>query len=847
MKTAYLFVLIPFLIFFQLNAQQPLQSPAEFLGYELGDRFTPHHKVLDYFNHVAATSPGIKVEQYGETYENRPLIAAFISTPENMGRLESIRKSNLKKAGLIEIEEVSIDAQPAIVWFSYNVHGNESVSTEAAMATIYDLANPGNEEKQTWLKNTVVIIDPCLNPDGRARYVNWYKQAVNRIPNPSADSREHHEPWPGGRGNHYLFDLNRDWAWQTQLETKARLKLYNQWLPQVHVDFHEQSYTAPYYFAPAAAPFHELVTDWQREFQTTIGKNNAKYFDENNWLYFTRERFDLFYPSYGDTYPTFNGAIGMTYEQGGSGRAGLAIITAEGDTLTLKERIDHHHTTGLSTIEATSKNAEKVLEEFSAYFKRAVDNPAGKYKTYVIKSDQEAQLRALKDFLEGHQIKYGYGEVNKSYKGYQYMTNQEKVSFELQEDDIVISAAQPKSVLIQVLFEPQSALSDSVTYDITAWAVPYMFGVQAFALTETINPVQRSMETTAKPITFEKEPYAYLTDWNSIDDARWLSHLLQENISVRFAEEAFEIDNKSYEPGSLIITRNGNNGNEKFDSLIINSAREMGKKITPAYSGFVSKGKDFGSGSVRFLEAPRVAIVAGNEVSSLAFGEVWHFFEQEINYQVTILDAEYLKEVHLPDYDVLIFPSGDYANLFAGDSLATINGWIRGGGKLILMEDAMEAVLEKKGFGIKRYFSEEEKKIKEEEVPSLDERLILYKDREREAISDYTFGSIYQLRLDNSHPLAFGYPDYYFTLKNNSNKYAYLTNGWNVGIIENDNSLVSGFAGYRVQEKLSESLIFGLESSGEGQIIYMADNPLFRAFWHNGKLLFANAVFMVGQ
>ncbi|HPH47663.1 MAG TPA: M14 family metallopeptidase, partial [Chryseolinea sp.] len=367
------------------SAQQKLLSPKEFLGYELGDRFTRHHKVVEYFQHVSDVMANIELKQYGETFEHRPLMYAVITSAENFKNIEQIRLDNLRRTGLVE-GNAGADKK-SIVWLSYNVHGNEACSMEAAVWTLYELANTNNAKTQEWLKNTVVIMDPCINPDGRDRYANFYNQYFNLPANSAGDAKEHREPWPGGRANHYLFDLNRDWAWLVQQESQQRLKVYNQWMPHVHVDFHEQGYNNPYYFAPAAEPFHEVITTWQREFQTKIGKNNAKYFDEEGWLYFTKEVFDLYYPSYGDTYPTYSGAIGMTYEQGGSGYGGLSITTREGDPLTLKDRLTHHHTTGLSTIEVTSQNSTKVVEEFEKYFRESNTNPTAIFKTYVIKGD----------------------------------------------------------------------------------------------------------------------------------------------------------------------------------------------------------------------------------------------------------------------------------------------------------------------------------------------------------------------------------------------------------------------------------------------------------------------------
>jgi len=269
MKTNKLCLSI-FLLFLSFTTIAQLKTPDEFLGYTLGERFTPHHRMEAYFKYVAENNPNIKLEYYGETYEHRPLFVAYITSPENFEKLEDIRKANLARAGFGNSSNIT--DKSTLVWLSYNVHGNEAVSMEASMKTLYDLADKSNSKTQTWLKNTVVIIDPCINPDGRDRYANWYIQFGNKPDSADPNSKEHHEPWLSGRSNHYMFDLNRDWAWLTQIESQSRIKIYNRWLPQVHVDFHEQGYNAPYYFAPAAEPYHEVITPWQREFQMKIGK-----------------------------------------------------------------------------------------------------------------------------------------------------------------------------------------------------------------------------------------------------------------------------------------------------------------------------------------------------------------------------------------------------------------------------------------------------------------------------------------------------------------------------------------------------------------------------------------------
>jgi len=448
-------------------AQGKIKSPTEFLPTKWTKHFTPHHLQVDYFRHVADNSKQVVLQEYGRSYQKRPLVYAVVSAPKNMARIEEIRKNNLKRTGLLEGGANGKD-EMAIVWLSFGVHGNEAGASESSIQTIYELTNSDNKEIQDWLKNTIVIIDPCINPDGNSRYTHWNWNVGDQIVNPLPLAREHDEPWPGGRVNHYLFDLNRDWAWQTQVETQQRLDVYQKWMPHLHVDFHEMFHNDHYYFAPAAQPFHDYITGWQAEFQKQVGLNHTKYFDEEGWLYFTREVFDLFYPSYGDTYPTFNGAIGMTYEQGGHSRAGRAIIRESGDTLTLQDRIDHHTTTALSTIEVSAKNASQLVKSFSQYFDDAVNNPPGNYRSFIVKSDNDPdKLEMLCQFLDKHQIRYGRtNAAQKGLKAFDYQTGKTTTT-EISTDDLVISAYQPKSVLAQVLFEPEPLLPDSLTYDIT--------------------------------------------------------------------------------------------------------------------------------------------------------------------------------------------------------------------------------------------------------------------------------------------------------------------------------------------------------------------------------------------
>ncbi|MDR8392881.1 M14 family metallopeptidase [Aliifodinibius sp. S!AR15-10] len=816
-------------------AQETLQSPEQYLGYELGEQWTPHHKVIGYFKHIAAESPMVEWQQYGTSNEGRELIYVTVSTEENIARKEEIRTNNLKRTGLLAGEPTQDST--AIVWMSYNVHGNEASSSEAAMKTLYELVRPGNQQPRWWLQNTMVIMDPTLNPDGRERYVHWYKATAREEANPHPHAREHHEPWPGGRTNHYYFDLNRDWAWLTQKESRQRNEIYQQWLPHVHVDFHEQGHNSPYYFAPAAEPFHKAITDWQREFQHTIGENHARYFDQNNWRYFTREIFDLFYPSYGDTYPIFNGSIGMTYEQ--AGQVGLKIIQVEGDTLTLHDRLIHHFTTGMSTVEVVSQHAEQIVSEFTEYYRKSRENPAGHYKTYVIKGDNDPdKIRSLLQLLESHNVQYGKAPRTGTYSGFNYNTGQDE-QVEITTNDYLVSAYQPKSVLARIFFEPQPELSDSVTYDITAWEQHYAFGLDGYALTERLNPVSAGLPNPNIENNITGKPYAYLAEWHTVADMQLLAALLKKGVTIHVASQHFITNGVTYQPGTLVITRNENEQmGTQFDKVVQETATEFGQQLHPVSTGLMDSGPDLGSGAMRFVEAPNIALIAGNGTSANNVGEIWHFFDRQIDYPVTLIDTDYFSGVNLNRYDVLILPDGSYEDILNEDRFAAIKDWILDGGRLIVLQGANALLSGKEEFGLK---------AKEDtEVERSGFNYSSFNQHQRERISEANNGSIFKIAMDPSHPLGYGYDDFYFSLKLDTQAYDFIEEGWNVGVA-NAGAHVSGFVGSEAEKDLENTLAFGTQELGEGTVVYMIDNPLFRAFWPSGKLLFGNAVFMVGN
>jgi hypothetical protein len=834
--------LLLFLVAGAAQAQDGLQSPAAFLGHELGSQFTPHHRVVDYVQHVATRSPAVTVRQYGTSHEGRPLLLATATTPSNHDRLGTIRRSNRQRAGLAE---GTPQTNKAVVWLSYNVHGDEAVSSEAAMKTLYALGDTSNARTQGWLEDTVVLLDPMLNPDGRQRYVQWFRETVGRSVNPDRAAREHHPPWAPGRSNHYYFDLNRDWAWGVQTETRQRLDAYHRWMPHVHVDFHEMGADDHYYFAPAAQPYHETLTEWQGAFQETIGRNNASYFDDNGWLYFTREVFDLFYPAYGDTWPLFNGAIGMTYEQAGGGAAGRAVVTADGDTLTLAERIEHHHVSGLATIEATAQNHENVASEFAAYYRSAQEDPPGDYDTYVVRRDGQAErVDALAEHLDEQRIRYGYATETARAEGLSYRSGSMQ-DMRIRRGDLVIDAAQPKARLLKVLFEPETRIVDSLMYDITAWGLPYAYGVEAYALPDRVVPDTSGTAPTQPDLTGNtNRPYAYATPWRSRADARFASALLRADVRLRFATESFTVGDRSYAPGTLLLTRAANtNRLPDFDATVRRVAQAHGQPLHALQTGFTDQGPDLGSGTVGFLEGPDVAVLSGPPLSSGSVGEVWHFFDQQIEYPATLLPADAFEAAMLDDTDVLVLPDGDYGTWFTDARAEAITQWVEQGGRLIALGTANGALAGRSAYRLAEKEAEPAADAAGEEADPAPQA---YGAQQREALSRSTPGSIHRVRLDTTHPLGFGLDSPYFTLKRNSNTYAYLGGGGTVGALD-DSTPVSGFMGATAERRVDDTLVFGAQRLGRGHVVYLVDNPLFRGFWYNGHVLFSNAVFFVGN
>ena len=839
------FIALAIIISFQSAFTQNIQSPREFLGYEIGERFTYHHLVVGYFNHVAENSPKVQLMEYGKTYENRPLIAVVISSEANLARIEQLRENNLVKTGLKE-GKIEGDQLP-IVWLSYNIHGNEASGTEVAIKALHHLASNDSKEVAEWLEHMIIIIDPCLNPDGREKYAVWYHQVSGQNINTSRESWEHNEPWPGSRVNHYLFDLNRDWVWQTQKETRQRLAFYQQWMPHVHIDFHEMGYESPYFFAPGAKPYNEAMTGWQVEFQEILGEGLAKVFDESGELYFTNESFDLFTPIFGDTWPTFNGALGFTFEQGGGSTAGLAVTTSTSDTVSLAKRIGNHYASTLGTLSTVFQYKTKIPEEFNRYFKDGTKRFTSDYQTYIIRGNGNADnLRELFNLLDRNMISYyNPAQSGRKLTGYDYFTKK-TISHQLSKNDIIIPATQSHSHMVKVLFEPESKFNDTISYDLTAWSLPYVYGLSAIAVKETI-PVNKDLKSGFEPIvnlTATSTPYAYIVEWKSFSSVKFLASLLKQKVKVRYAQTAFEMDKKKFPKGSLIINSIENQyfkGN--FDSVLTGLANTHQIKLVSTTTGKSDKGKDFGSSQFKFIKPFKIAILKGRGVGGNSVGELWFYFDQEVNYPVSLIDIEQISNLDISSYDIVIMPSGNYPQ----PVMEKIVSFAKAGGRVIAMERSLQAFEKDKNLIFGKNTSEFRDKLEKEKQAAKkgpDSLLVRFEDRRKIAVEGISASSIYRLSLDSSHPFSYGIGSEIFVSKRNSTIFPYLPEtAYNVGYFK-PGAHVSGFVGAKLKNELENTLGIGQESVGRGSIIYMTDSPVYRSFFHSGKLLFGNMVFL---
>ncbi|MCP4202184.1 MAG: hypothetical protein GY769_09635 [bacterium] len=822
-----------------LDASVP--SPAEFLGYPLGHRFTHHEEIVHYLDHLAARSDRVTVWQYGSTYEGRPLKLAAISSPENLDRLQAIRTNLEKLTGSAPLSSTelakAVESTPLAVWLAYGIHGNEPSSAEAAMAAAWVFA-AAQEDWSTLLNHAVILIDPLGNPDGRERYVHFFETQRGREPDPLPTSAEHVEDWPGGRQNHYLVDLNRDWAWMTQKETQDRIQAYRLWDPQVYVDFHEMSPRSTYFFPPAAEPIHPSINPRALYWLERFGRANAAAFDSRGWVYYVGERFDLFYPGYGDSYPSLRGAIGMTYEMAGHGRAGQAFERPDGSLLTLADRIARHLTTSIATARTAIESRTELLADFATARRQSLDASP---MTYLWPADQQ-EARAAAKLLASHGVEIGVLEEETALRA-RRLSAGETESKVFPAGTFAVPTRQPLGNLVRTLIDldasmPQSFLEEqrrrveqnrsAEFYDITAWSLPLAYNLETWVSAGTVAGL-KPLGKAATGVQGEGE-LGFLARPQGLTGYRLVSRLQAESIAFRVALNDFELGGELYPSGTIFIPKRGNPGS--LEASLAEWTQAIGVAVQRAGSGYAEKGSSLGSDTVVGVRPPRIGLVGGQGVSPTSFGFLWHLLDQQVQAPHHRLKLETLSRVELGEFDVLVLPSGKLSDAIPDGVAEKIESWVRDGGLLVAVGRAADWLRERELSEIKAW---------QPPKPSEKENAVTELTPSNREL--HTPGAALATRIERPHPLTVGIDGSPAALYND--RRVLLATGnprRDVVTAAVTDPVVAGFAWPEAETRLSKSLLVGLEPKGRGAIVIFSQDPSFRLFWRGTAPLFLNTV-----
>ncbi|HET7436980.1 MAG TPA: M14 metallopeptidase family protein [Thermoanaerobaculia bacterium] len=816
-----------------------MPTPDEYLGYPLGERFTPHSRILDYFNELAKRSDLITMRQMGETYEHRPLMLATITSAKNRAALDEIRRNVASLAnGTADANRAAEIAHttPAIVWLGFGVHGNESSSAEAAMRVASTLLRDPDATKL--LDDVVVLIDPLMNPDGRERYIEWFRRARGMELDPNPESYEHQEPWPGGRYNHYLIDMNRDWAWLSQQETKARVAAYREWNPQVFVDFHEMGYESSYFFPPDAKPINANLPKDVEKWLEVFGHANAAAFSQRGWPFFVAEEFDLFYPGYGDSWPSLHGAIGMTYEMAGHGRAGAAVKREDDSILTLRDRLERHYTTGMATVRTAAANREQLLRYTAEAARTQIESGRN---TYLIEADSP-NFDALVSLLRAQNIRVDMLSAPATVRATR-VDRDAAESRTFAAGTAVVSTKQPLGGLAETLLEktPQftkgyleeqrartAADEPDQFYDLTTWSLPLAMNVGAW-VTQTPVSGTKAYEPATAP-AFKSAAYGYLVDAWSPNFYRLIGRLFAADIKFSVSDSDLNLGDGNHPRGSIVILK-GNNA-ATLDATLAKVAGETNVSVVPLESGWVG-GTAFGSTKLRYVKEPRIGLVGGPGTVANAFGMLWHTLDVDTPIPHSNLSAEALRNTDFTKFDVLVFPDGSYADRLGKRGLDRLKTWVNDGGVIVAIGTASN-FLRDKDVDLSKIKPWEAPKKKDDDA----------KNAAGELYNDPRVpGAAFRTVMNDRSYLTFGLPRAPYVLIEGSTVYQPVAHKVdNIVTIDAKDPLVSGVAWPESLDRLKGAAYLVSEPAGNGQIITFADEPHFRLFWRGTLPLFLNAV-----
>jgi len=851
------------------------------LGYQPGERITWHADAIRYFEALAEAAPDrISVAFYAESWEGRNLIYAVITSVENMARIETI-KSNMQRladprlTSRSEAQDI-IKNQPAVTWLSYGVHGNEASSTEAAMLTAYHLlASRGDPRVVDIMRDTVVVIDPMQNPDGRDRFIHHFEVSEGLVPDSDRISAEHNEPWPGGRSNHYFFDLNRDWFILTQPETRGRVKILQEWYPVAFVDAHEMGSDSTYYFAPEAIPFNPHLAADQRSSLALFGKNNARWFDTYGLDYYTREVFDAFYPGYGASWPSYFGSIAMTYEQASS--RGLIVRQYDGKDLTFPFTIRNHFVTSLGTAETTAANREKFLNEFYDYRVSAIEEGKNdSVRSYILPTQtDQAGANKLAGLLVEQGIEIGrasssFEACGKSYEAGTYVINTAQPAKRFIRTLMDSDVPMEKSFIEEQERRRAKNLRDEI-YDVTGWSLPLMMNVRADSCNRTIsgNFISQGPELVQPgTVTGGTGSVAYLVPWGSATAVRFLTNALRKGLDVKSSDKAFTHSGRRYPAGTLIIDVADNP--DTLSETVAELAESTGAEAVSVDNSWVTDGPNFGSENVVRFNHPKVAIAWDQPVSAYSAGNTRFIIERQFDFPVTAIRVAQLKKADLSRYQVLILPAtgwfGSYAEALGKKGTANLKDWVAKGGVLIGLGSANRyladpdidllsirrenAVVEVDNEKAKANGGGKSKDDKEEET-TVDGQYLTSSDDYKALITpekdspDSVAGVLVKSNVDPDHWLGAGVaptlnvlvrgPDIYTPVK--------MDKGVNVAVFASaDDLLASGYIWEENRKQLAYKPFVVAQRSGKGYVIGFTQDPNVRAYLDGLNVIFMNAI-----
>lgn len=858
------------------------------VGHAWGEKITMHHEAERYLKALDEASPRARLEQHGATWEGRALYHLIIASEQNMARLDQIKAAIQKLADPRKTNDSEADGLmrdlPAVTWLAYGVHGNEISSPDAALLTAYHLLAAQNDPVvQQILDQSIVILDPMQNPDGRDRFINYFRGTTGRWPDADPQAAEHNETWPSGRVNHYLFDMNRDWFAHTQPETRGRAKAYLEWFPVVFVDLHEMGGNSTYYFAPPAQPYNPNLTAPQIEWLNNYGRNNGRWFDRFRFDYFTREVYDSFYPGYGEGWPMFHGSIGMTYEQ--ASVRGLLLQRTDDTLLRYRDSVQHHFISSISTAETTAKNRVALLKYLYDYRKSAIaEGQREPVKEYILAPGSDPN-RASKfaALLMAQGVEVRRADVpftNARARGYFDDTVQSK---EFPGGTYVIPLAQPAKRLVKTLLDKHTpAGKDWIDrqemlrkrrermeiYDVTGWSLPLLYGVEIYtaevASTGRITPLTAPPAPAGK-MQGGKAHLAYVIPWGTNSAAAALAGLFREEVRVHSAGKAFTLGDRKFPAGSLIVKVKDNP--EDLHQRLEKIAAEYGVDVFPTDEGWVTEGVNFGSGNVSYLQPPKVALAWNDPTSQLSAGWTRYVLEQQYGVPVTLLHASRLGGTNLSEYNVLILPDsfgGGYAQRLGEGGARRIREWVQTGGTLITFGAATRWLTDERvGMlathrelrGGKPDKPEKPEKPDEKKSPaseptkppaeSFDVEKAIQPERE---LPDEIPGALLRAHVDGEHWLGFGYDGETSVLVESNTIFApvKLDAGRNVVLYHPDASKVvlSGLVWEENRKQIAGKAYLMHQSLGRGNVVAFAEDPNYRAFCDGLNLFFMNGVLL---